>query len=90
MIIHNVNDRRYGWIGSWEAEPLDAAALTEADVGRTVIYQAYGKAEAGTISSWNEARTIVWAKFGCGETAAGCAPASLSLATRSKDGPDRT
>ena len=51
IIIHNVSDRRIGWIGPWEAEPL-STILTPEHVGRTVIYRDHGRAEAGTITSW--------------------------------------
>ena len=84
MIVHNVIDRRYGWIGSWEAQPFTVADLTEADKGRTVIYRDHGRAEAGTLSSWNEQR--VWARFSTGDTAAACDPADLLLAVRALDG----
>lgn len=68
MIIHNVKDRRRDWIGPWLTEPLDASRLTEADVGRTVIYRDHGRAEAGTLSSWRG--NLVWARYSKGDTAA--------------------
>jgi hypothetical protein len=88
--LHNVLDRRYSWIGRWEAVPLDYAALTEADIGRTVIYldrgreQRWGWAEAGTLSSFRDG--LVWARFSKGDTAAACAPHDLMLAARPLDG----
>lgn len=89
MRINNVSDRRHNWIGSWEAEPLDVAVLTEADKGRTVIYRApHCRIEAGTLSSWNE-RTV-WARFSTGDTAASCNPDDLVLGAKSLDGPHRT
>lgn len=87
MIIYNVEDRRFGWIGSWEVEPLDVSKLTDADLGRTVIYKGF-RSEAGTLSSWNA--TTVWARFTNGFTAASCSPSDLYLAVRPLDGnPDR-
>ena len=84
MIIHNVRDRRNDWIGSWEAEPLDIEKLTEADVGRTVIFQSYNDAEAGTLVSWRD-RTL-WARFSKGDTAASCRVDDLAMAVRPLDG----
>lgn len=87
MIIHNVSDRRQRqWIGSWEAEPLDVAALTLADVGRTVIYRDHGRAEAGTLTSWNS--KMVWARYSTGDTAVASHPDNLCIAMRALDGPD--
>lgn len=85
MIIHNVHDRRFSWIGSWEAEQLDYAALGPEHVGKTVIYRDYGRAEAGTISSWRGG--IVFARYSAGSTAAGAKAADLVLAVRPLDGP---
>ena len=83
MRVHNVTDRRYSWIGSWEVEPLDINALTEADIGRTVIYRDVGRAEAGTLSSFRkEPSPIVWARFSTGSTAAGCRPEDLVFGVR--------
>ena len=61
MIIHNVNDRRHDWIGSWEVEALSSYALiNRLTAGATVIYRdSAGKAEAGTVSSWNS-RAMGW------------------------------
>lgn len=81
MIIHNVRDGRVGWIGSWEVEPLNYASLASDHVGRTVIYQDHGRAEAGTITSWRDG--IVFARYSRGDTSAGADPAQLSLAVRS-------
>lgn len=69
MIIHNVDDRRHGWVGAWNVEPLHFAMLTDADVGRTVIYRDHGRAEAGTLTSWRNG--IVFARYSRGDTAAG-------------------
>lgn len=84
MIILNVSDRRYGWIGAWDAEPLNYDALTSAHIGRTVIYRDHGRAEAGTITSWRDGK--VWARFHRGVTAAACEAGALWLATRALDG----
>jgi len=85
MKILNVEDRRRGWIGAWEAEPLDYVKLTPADVGRTVIYQDHGNADAGTLSSWRNG--IVFARYSCGDTAAGANPPNLVFGVRPLDGP---
>lgn len=69
MIVHNVRDGRNDWIGSWLTEPLDVSRLTEADVGRTVIYRDHGRAEAGTLTSWRG--HTVFARYSKGDTAAG-------------------
>jgi hypothetical protein len=90
--IVNVLDRRHGWIGEWEVEPLVYASLRPADVGRTVIYCAshgratmpWGWAEAGTLSSWRDG--LVWARFSRGDTAAACRPSDLVFAVRPRDG----
>lgn len=74
-IIHNVEDRRVGWVGSWGIEPLDIAKLTEADIGRTVIYRDHGRAEAGTLTSWRD--DIVFARYSRGDTAAGANASDL-------------
>lgn len=74
-VIHNVRDGRHGWIGSWEVAPLRYEDLTEADIGRTVIYQDHGRAEAGTLSSFKNG--IVFARYSSGDTAAGAQPESL-------------
>lgn len=84
-VVHNVSDRRhqasaYGWIGSWEIEPLDITKLTEADVGRTVIYRDHGRAEAGTLTSWR--RDIVFARYSRGDTAAGARASDLAFGVR--------
>jgi len=89
-VLHNVLDRRHSWIGSWLAVPLVYHRLTEADLGRTVIYldrgrePAWGWAEAGTITSFRDG--LVWARFSKGDTAAACAPHDLMLAYRPLDG----
>jgi hypothetical protein len=87
MIIHNVSDRRRAraWIGSWEAEPLDYDCLEPKHVGRTVIYRDYGRAEAGTLTSWRDG--IVFARYSLGNTAAGARAADLVLAIRTLDRP---
>jgi hypothetical protein len=74
-VIHNVRDGRYGWIGSWKIASLDIAKLTEADVGRTVIYRDHGRAEAGTITSWRAG--IVFARYSRGDTSAGARASDL-------------
>lgn len=81
-IIHNVLDRRSspGWINSWETEPLDSARLTAQDIGRTVIYQDYGRAEAGTLVSWRG--NIVFARYSSGDTAAGADARDLVFGIR--------
>ncbi len=82
-LVHNVTDRRYGWIGSWEIGPLDPAKLSVEDIGRTVIYQDYGRAEAGTLSSWRG--DLVFARYSRGDTAAGAQASSLSFGIRRDD-----
>ena len=79
-IIHNVHDRRHGLIGSWEIKPLDVTKLTEADIGRTVIYRDHGRAEAGTLTSWRN--KIVFARYSTGDTAAGADAARLAFGVR--------
>lgn len=74
-IVHNVRDGRHGMIGSWETEPLVYDQLSDADIGRTVIYQDHGRAEAGTLTSWRDG--IVFARYSRGDTAAGAAPWQL-------------
>lgn len=83
MRVHNVTDRRHASVGSWEVEPLDIKALTDADIGRTVIYRDVGRAEAGTLSSFRKAPyPIVWARFGTGSTGASCRPEDLVFGVR--------
>jgi hypothetical protein len=79
-ILHNVRDGRSGNIGSWEIEPLDYAALREEDIGRTVIYQDHGRAEAGTLTSWRSG--LVFARYSCGDTSAASHPADLHFAVQ--------
>lgn len=79
-IVHNVTDRRHGWIGSWEIAPLEIDKLTEADIGRTVIYRDHGRIEVGTLTSWREG--IVWARYSTGDTAAGAHAATLVFGIR--------
>lgn len=86
--VHNVDDRRRSWVGSWETEPLDPRKLTKADVGRTVIYQDHGRAEAGTLSSWRE--TTIFARYSRGDTAAGASASDLVFGIRALDGPELT
>jgi len=80
--MNNVRDRRIvqGWIGSWETAPLEYAKLTSDDIGRTVIYSDYGRAEAGTLSSFRNGN--VWARFSTGDTAAACSPGDLQFGIR--------
>lgn len=79
-VVHNVADRRYDCIKSFEVEPLIYGLLTKDDIGRTVIYQDHGRAEAGTLSSWRNG--VVFARFHKGDTAAGCDPLDLLFAVR--------
>lgn len=85
LTIHNVTDGRYGWIGSWETEPLDIAKLTVADIGRTVIYRDHGRAEAGTLTSWRG--DTVFARYSRGDTAAGASASDLVFGVQSLDNP---
>jgi len=66
--VINVVDGRHGWQGAWETAPLHFDALTDADIGRTVIYRDFGRAEAGTLSSFRNGK--VWARYSRGDTAA--------------------
>lgn len=74
-VVHNVVDGRHGWIGAWTVEPLDISKLTDADIGRTVIYRAQGRTEAGTLTSWRDG--IVFARYSRGDTAAGARASNL-------------
>ncbi len=68
MIIHNVEDRRGGWIGSFEVE-----AFSPDKIGETIsiIYKPkVGKAEKGLFSSYRNG--IVFALFSHGDAASGC------------------
>lgn len=76
-VVHNVRDGRRGWIGSWLITPLDITKLTEADIGRTVIYRDHGRAEAGTLTSWRDG--IVFAKYSTGDTSAGADASRLAF-----------
>ncbi len=80
-IIHNVDDRRHGHIGSFEVEPLVYDQLGPDHIGRTVIYRDHGRAEAGTITSWRNG--VVFARYSRGDTAAGAEHDRLSLVVRS-------
>lgn len=84
MNLHNISDRRHSWIGAWEIEPLDYDALTSADIGRTVIYQDVGRAQAGTLTSWRNG--IVFARYSQGDTASGSEPDRLHFGVRALDG----
>lgn len=79
-IVHNVSDRRNQWIGPWEVEPLAYDHLTEDDIGRTVIYRDFGRAEAGTLTSWKNG--TVFARYSQGDTAAGANAADLVFGIR--------
>lgn len=79
-IVHNVTNRRYDYIGSWEVAPLDYDALQETDAGRRVVYRDFGRAELGYISSWRNG--TVFALFHKGDTAAGCNAEDLVFATK--------
>jgi len=81
--VHNVRDGRHGWIGSWEVERLVYDKLTDADIGRTVIYQDHGRAEAGTLTSWRDG--VVFARYSRGDTAAGASAADMVFAVRRAD-----
>src|SRR6185369_1038253 len=81
QIIHNVDDRRHGFVGSFEIEPLVFDQLGPEHVGRSVVYQDHGRAEAGTITSWRDG--IVFARYSRGSTAAGASADRLSLVVRS-------
>jgi hypothetical protein len=82
-IVHNVDDRRHGWIGSWEIEPLDFAKLSEGDLGRTVIYRDHGRAEAGTLTSWRDG--IVFARYSSGDTSAGANACDMAFGVKRAD-----
>lgn len=83
QFVHNVRDGRHSWVGSWEVEDLDVSKLTEADIGRTVIYQDHGRAEAGTITSWRG--DIVFARYSRGDTSAGAHVQNLMFGIRRAD-----
>jgi len=78
--VHNVRDGRHGCVGSWEVEPLVYDKLGPEHIGRTVIYQSAGLAEAGTITSWKGG--IVYAKYSKGDTAAGALAKDLVLGVK--------
>ena len=84
-IVNSVDDRRRGYIGSWVTERLVYDKLGPDDVGRTVIYRDYGRAEAGTITSWKNG--IVFARYSRGDTAAGANAADLVFGIRALDTP---
>lgn len=83
-VVINVHDRRHQWVGSWVVAPLRYTQLTDNDIGRTVIYRDFGRAEAGTLSSFRDGR--VWARFSTGDTAACCDPSDLCFGVRPLDG----
>lgn len=87
MVVHNVDDGRHSWVGSWVTKPLDYGKLGPEHVGQTVIYQDHGRAQAGTVSSWRDG--IVFARYSRGDTAAGANAADLVLGIRPLDGPPR-
>lgn len=80
MIVHNVTSKHNNWIGPWEVAPLDYGVLTDADIGRDVIYRAHNTAEHGIITSYRDGR--IWARFHKGDTAAACDPRDLVFAVR--------
>jgi hypothetical protein len=84
--LTNVTDRRHSWIGEWDVEPLVYEQLTDADIGRTVIYRGYGPwgNEAGTLSSFRDG--LVWARFSRGDTAAACQPDAVCFGVQPRDG----
>jgi hypothetical protein len=77
MMVHNVRDGRYGWIGTFEVEPLVYSDLRPEHIGRTVVYRGHAWPEAGTLTSWRDG--IVFARYNRGDTAAGTVPANLFL-----------
>lgn len=81
-VLHTVRDGRSGHVQfrSWEVAPLEYSGLLDDDIGRTVIYRAHGRAEAGTISSWRGG--WVWARFSSGDTAACCNPGDLVFGSK--------
>jgi hypothetical protein len=82
-IVNNVRDGRRGWIGSFEVEPLVYDALSPEHIGRTVVYQDFGSAEAGTLTSWRNG--IVFARYSRGDTSAGANAANLSLVVEKRE-----
>jgi len=80
MMVHNVWDRRHGVMRAFEVEPLHFDSLTEADIGRTVIYRDVGRAEAGTLTSFRDG--LVFARYSRGDTAAGAVASSLVFERR--------
>lgn len=82
-VIHNVRDGRHGWMGAWEVEPLDINKLTDADIGRTVIYRGYNHAEAGTLTSW--CNGLVFARYSRGDTSAGANASDVVFGVRRAD-----
>lgn len=84
-IVDNVRDGRRGYMGSWIAERLVYDNLCAADVGRTVIYQDHGRAEAGTLTSWRDG--TVFARYSRGDTAAGANAADLCFGIKPLDTP---
>ena len=85
-VVDNVRDGRRGYIGSWAVERLVYDKLCAADIGRTVIYQDHGRAEAGTLTSWRNG--TVFARYSRGDTAAGANAADLMFGVRALDTPD--
>ena len=78
--LHNVRDGRQGWICSFEIESLVYDELRPEHIGRTVIYRDYGRAEAGTLTSWRDG--LVFARYSRGDTAAGARAEDLVFATQ--------
>lgn len=66
--LHNILDKRRGWIGWWIVNPI--RELNAADIGRTMIYIDGPTREAGTLSSFS--RDFAWVRFTTGATAAAC------------------
>jgi len=83
-ILHNVEDRRTNSNGSWQIAPLKIEDLTEADLGRTVIYrEGTGRAAAGTLSSFRKIEpAAIWARFSAGNTAACCKAVDVVFGVR--------
>lgn len=82
--LHSVHDRRHGWVGAWEVEPLAYDQLKETDVGRTVIYHGRENYEAGKLTSWRDG--VVYAQFDTGCTSAGCRACDVSFGVGPLDG----
>lgn len=87
-VVHNVKDPWRQWIGRWETEPLDWATLNQSMIGRYVIYQDYGRAELGRLTSWGTFldQETISARFSLGATSSRCLAGSVVWAIRPSDG----